>query len=249
MEQKDFDKIKTYDDFRHLAVDGSLSKYEKIGFPNAFRSGKEDAIFQDIRAKVPMLDEKNKIILDIGPGCSDLPQLLIGHCQKQGHRLILADSQEMLDLLPDKDFIRKVPGFFPDTKQAIETNGTKVDAIVSYSVFHYIFEETDVPAFIAACIDLLNDGGQMLLGDIPNVSKRKRFFASNTGIAFHKAYMKTDEAPVVDFAAAEDGMINDAVLDAIVKQARALRCDAYILPQPADLPMANRRDDLIIRKP
>lgn len=247
MEQKDFDKIKTYDDFRHLATNESLSKYEKIGFPNSFRSGKEEAIFADIRAKCPVLEEKGKIVLDIGPGCSELPHMLASLCEKQNHTLLLADSEEMLAHLPDKDFIRKFSGFFPATKPAIAAAFPKVDAIICYSVFHYIFAETDVNGFIDACADLLNDGGQMILGDIPNISKRIRFFSSPNGVAFHKAYMKTDQPPVIP--AIQPGDIDDKVLHDIVLRAQKTGCDAYVVPQPADLPMANRRDDIIIRKP
>jgi hypothetical protein len=35
----------------------------------------------------------------------------------------------------------------------------------------------------------------------------------------------------------------------VLLRARAQGCDAYWLPQPADLPMANRREDILIIKP
>jgi hypothetical protein len=112
-----------------------------------------------------------------------------------------------------------------------------------------VYAEGNPFQFVDECIRLLAGGGQILIGDIPNISKRKRFFASPNGIRFHREFMKTDEAPAVAFNALEPGEIDDAVLIGIVMRARAAGCDAYILPQPANLPMANRREDILISKP
>ena len=48
MKDKNFEKFGslTFDKFRRMAGDESLSKYEKIGFPNSYRAGKEEAIFE-----------------------------------------------------------------------------------------------------------------------------------------------------------------------------------------------------------
>jgi len=45
------------------------------------------------------------------------------------------------------------------------------------------------------------------------------------------------------------GKIDDAVLADLIARAQACGCDAYLLPQGAGLPMANRRDDLLIVRP
>ena len=42
------------------------------------------------------------LVLDVGPGCSDLPRLLIDLCRQQRHHLLLCDSAEMLAHLPDE---------------------------------------------------------------------------------------------------------------------------------------------------
>src|SRR5207302_4489304 len=67
----------TYESFRHLASDESLSKYERIGFPDSYRAGFEHRIFEDITAKLSQLLGPPGLVVDIGPGCSDLPALLI----------------------------------------------------------------------------------------------------------------------------------------------------------------------------
>ena len=103
--------------------------------------------------------------------------------------------------------------------------------------------------FVDACLSLLAPGGQLLIGDIPNVSKRKRFFASAAGVRCHQQYTGTDEVPAVMFNTLERSKIDDAVVLAILGRARAAGFDAYVLPQAAELPMANRREDVLIVRP
>jgi SAM-dependent methyltransferase len=238
-----------YEDFRARALDADLTQHEKIGFPDAYREGFEEAIYADIKAKLPALSDKGRKILDIGPGCAGLPRLLIQDCRQRGHELVLLDSPEMLAQLPDGPGLTKVPGFYPECHQALEPWLGGFDAIVCYSVLQYLFVEANWARVIDLSLDLLAPGGAMLLGDVPNVSKRKRFFASPAGIRFHREFMKTNEAPGVDFNAVEHGKIDDAALLGLIMRVRAQGCDAYWLPQPATLPMANRREDILLIKP
>ena len=239
----------TYADFKELAKDPSLSKYEKIGFPNAYREGKEAAIFKDIKSKLSQLSEQGKVVLDIGPGCSDLPAMLIEHCGAHAHKLLLVDSEEMLVLLPDLPFIKKYQGIYPSAIDDFDQLKGKVDVILLYSVLHYIFVEGNIYSFLDKSLSLLSPGGQMLIGDIPNSSKRKRFFSSETGVRFHQEFTQTKELPKMEFLKIEDGQIDDAVIMGLVNRARSQGFDAYVLPQRPELPMANRREDILIARP
>jgi hypothetical protein len=243
----------TYDDFRRMAADSSLSRHEKIGFPNEYRQGKEEAIFADILGKVSALGSREKTVLDIGPGCGGLAHLIVEHCQRQGHRLILIDSREMLDQLPDRPGITKLPGCFPRCEEVIGEYAGQVDAIICYSVAQYVFVETSLFEFVDQALLLLAPGGALLVGDIPNVSKRKRFFASPAGRRFHQQFVGRAEEPPDwlkgAFNQPEPGKIDDAVLLGLLMRARAAGYDSYIVKQNPDLPMANRREDLLICKP
>ena len=252
MDSQNLDRFKelTFDDFKRLAQDESLTPYEKIGFPNSYREGKEELIFQDITRKLPNLAKANQIVLDIGPGCSGPAFMLIEWCRRQGHQLILVDSQEMLSHLPDEPFVEKIVGLYPDEcDDLFQKYRGRIDAIVCYSVLHYIFVETNIFNFLDRSLSLLADGGELLIGDIPNVSKRKRFFSSPNGIRFHQAFTGTNEIPSVQFNAIEEGKLDDAVLLSLVLRARSAGYDAYLVPQPDELPMANRREDILIKKP
>jgi len=240
----------TFEGFRELATSPGLSRYERIGFPDMYRDGHETAIFRDICRKLTNLARPAQTVVDLGPGCSDLPLMLAELCERRGHTLVLCDSAEMLAHLPDDVFVRKAPGCFPrESAWLIAEYAGRVDAILVYSVLHYVFVDLPLFDFVDACLSLLAPGGQLLIGDVPNVSKRKRFFASAAGVRCHQAFTGTDELPAVAFNALERSKIDDAVLMSVVSRARAAGFDAYILPQSADLPMATRREDILITRP
>jgi SAM-dependent methyltransferase len=238
-----------FEDFRRLALDGKLSPYEKIGFPDAYRKGFEPSIHRDIVAKVPPLATEGATVLDVGPGCTDLPKMIIADAQRLGQDLYLVDSSEMLSLLPDSPCTTKIAASFPDCPALLEELGGKVDAIIAYSLLHYVFVENNSWGFLDAMLSLLAPHGHLLIGDIPNVSMRKRFLDSDAGKAFHRSFTGTDTPPVVTHHTIEAGTIDDSVIFSLMQRARAAGFHAFVLPQPIGLPMHNRREDLLVVRP
>ena len=240
----------TFEDFRRLAKDKTLSQYEKVGFPDSYRKGKDEFIFKDISRKLNNLNKNNQVVIDIGPGCSELPLMLIDICRRQNHKLLFIDSQEMLDHLPDEVFINKIPAYYPsECTWMFDQYAGGVNVILAYSVLHYVFAEGNLFEFLDRSLSLLTDGGEMLMGDIPNISMRKRFFSSPNGIKFHQQFTGTDEIPETAFNKLEAGQIDDAVILSVIHRCRYAGFDAYLMPQDDNLPMANRREDILIRKP
>ena len=238
-----------FEAFRALARDSSLSKYERIGFPDSYRAGFEEKIFADILRKLPRLAATGGTVVDIGSGSSDLARLLIAHCAERSHDLILIDSAEMLEHIPPSASFRAVAGQFPQCMPALSDAIDRVDVVLCYSVLHYVYVDTNPFEFLDSACSLLRPGGAMLIGDIPNIAMRKRFFAGAAGIAAHQAYTKSDEVPEVVFNIREPGRIDDSVVLGILSRARASGFHAFALPQASDLPMANRREDILIVRP
>lgn len=236
----------TFDDFRHLASDQSLSKYEKIGFPDSYRKGIEPAILDDISSKLDLYHTHGKLIADIGCGCSDLVMLEIELCKKQNHRLILIDSEEMLNQVKSGPETEKIPGFYPDLPELFERYTSKIDLLIAYSLLHYVFNQNNMYGFIHRSVDLLKPGGKMLIGDIPNFSKRNRFLMSEPGKKFAAAQSEAEKGSTAHENNSEK--IDDAILFSIMQRFRNFNCETYLLPQNENLPMANRREDLLIVK-
>jgi len=239
----------TFDKFRELAAADDLSSHQKVGFPDAYREGRETAIFRDILEKLPVGRLQNANVLEIGPGCSRLPLLLADACEQQGHQLFLIDSEEMLAQLPDRPFQHKVAGRFPAVPAFLREQAGSMDLILAYSVIQYPFEEGGFWPFFDAALALLREGGYFLIGDIPNASMRKRFFASEAGVRFHQQFTGSEEKPDVRFNRLESGAIDDSVVLAMLGRARAAGFHAWVLAQGADLPMANRREDILVHRP
>src|SRR5215203_1150531 len=221
--QKDYERFKSlsFDDFRKLAIDDSLSPYQKIGFPDEYRKEKEHLIFNDIVSKLDLKDQKNKIVLDIGCGCSDLAHFIVNISKESEFKLLLADSEEMLGLLPDEPYIEKFSGYFPDqTSSLINQYIGQIDYIVCYSIFHYVFYNTCVFKFLDIAVSLLKPGGKLLIGDIPNINKRKRFFSTEQGIRFHQTFTGTNTIPDIQHLVVEPTQIDDGVIFSILQRYR-----------------------------
>lgn len=245
-----FDDL-NYDSFRELAKNSDLSRYEKIGFPDSYRSNFEEKILTDVSAKLPALLSEKSVILDIGCGCSDLPQLLMKQAASLSQELILVDSQEMLDLLPSVENSKtiKVAAKYPNCESLLLNLSGRVNVVLVYSVLQYVFIEGNIFDFLDKSLALLAPGGRMLIGDIPNISMRKRFFLSEKGVSHHQKFANSSDLPAIRFNLVEPKQIDDSIVIAILSRARAAGFHGYVLPQGEDLPMANRREDILLIRP
>jgi hypothetical protein len=238
----------SYEAFRRMAADPQLSPHERSGFPDEYREGAERAIVDDIEAKLPALAGPPAVIVDIGCGANPLSDQLRTRCAARGHTLILVDSPEVL-AHHRPEGVELWPGRFPDLPELLQARAGACDAVLAYSVIQYTFVEGSVFGFVDAALTLLRPGGRLLVGDVPNASMRRRFLASEAGRAHHRAYAGGDEDPEVRWPALPVGEPDDAVVLALLARARDAGFHGWVLPQAAGLPMANRREDLLLARP
>lgn len=246
-DKKELDRFRnlTFEDFGQLAKDDSLKPHEKIGFPSVFREGHDEEIFSEIKSKTDWKSAEK--ILDIGCGCGDLTRIVLQAAKEDNKALTLVDSIEVLNQLKDQARVQKISGRFPDNFEVVKKSGA-VDIIICYSVFHYVFNEVNIFQFIEKCLELLNPGGRLLLGDIPNLTKRNRFLLSPAGELFHQKLMNTSSKPEVHPHTMETGKIDDGIIFGLLSRYRNMGVETYLLPQSAALPLANSREDLLFVK-
>jgi hypothetical protein len=156
----------------------------------------------------------------------------------------------MLALLPPAPTTTRIGGRFPDECDGLLADlGGRAHCVLAYGVLSCVFVDGNVFDFVDRSLELLAPGGQLLLADLPNRSKRKRFFASDAGIRFHQEFMGTSARPEVSFNVLEPGALDDAIVLGIVARCRAAGFDAYIVPQRDGLPFSNRREDILVTRP
>lgn len=134
------------------------------------------------------------------------------------------------------------------------------EKILINSVLAALSDEAEAFRFIDKAAELLVPGGRLLLGDIANVDKKKRFVETEFGRAFNREWQarvaSADGAVEENEAAAilkvDDEMLvptDDFVLG-LIGRFRRPGWEAYCLPQPTNLPFGHTREDvLIIRLP
>jgi len=240
----------TYERFREMAADPSLSANEKIGMPDALRDAFDAAILADVVDKLPALGRTHTKVVDIGSGCGSFTGCFVEHCARMQHDLTAVDSAEMLAHLRDAPCVRKVPGRFPGNAAAVAaTVPGGADVVLAYGVLSAVFVDANPFTFVDAAAALLAPSGRLLIGDIPNVSKLRRFLAGDAGVRYHKEYMRTDEPPRLAAFEPPGDRIDDGVVLGILDRVRRSGYDAYVLPQSDALPLANRREDILIVRP
>lgn len=236
----------TFDDFKNRAKDKTLSKWEKIGFPDSYRKDLEFKIFEDIYEKCNLAENNVSNILDIGCGCGDLVAHLINFTIQSKKSLFLIDSQEMLsNIILENNRITKIEGYFPNVDY-LKGKEQFFDTIIVYSVIQYPFLEQSIFKFIHKCLELIKPGGRILIGDIPNVSARNRFLNSKEGQKFSSTIPEGKDQMKFDHDNAE--RIDDSIVLAILARFRNSGCETYLLPQKEGLPFSNRREDILIIK-
>jgi 2-polyprenyl-3-methyl-5-hydroxy-6-metoxy-1,4-benzoquinol methylase len=237
----------SFDDFKKMASDNTLSKWEKIGFPDSYRKDSEKIIFSDISLKTNITKDTTKVILDIGCGCSDLVTHLIKYCTYTKKELYLNDSKEMLssiDFTNDKS-IHLIPGKFPN-QVLNQIENKKFDLILLYSVIQYVYHDQNIYSFIHECMTLLNPGGQLFIGDVPNYDTRERFLGSEEGKIFRSKDYSINNKVNVNHLREE--RIDDSIVISLLSRFRSFGYETYLLPQENTLPMGNRREDILIQK-
>ena len=115
-------------------------------------------------------------MIDIGCGCSGLSKEIINISKQKKINLVLLDIAPVINNIKNKNKFKKIK-FIKGKFQNIKFK-KKYDFVLIYSVIHYVNNPHN---FIKKAFNILAEGGKMLIGDIPNINKKKRFINSFKG--------------------------------------------------------------------
>ena len=240
------ESVVDFEYFKKLVSEQELPD-EKSGFPSSLRKPANDLILNDIVRKLPSFTEPGSSNLDIGHGVSTLSQSLARVVSEAGANLYVVDSPEVLEQVSWIPEFRKIPVRFPDDLDFVVRREGTFDSALMYSVLHNMGVDQNPLDVIMAAIRVCKPGGTLLVGDIPNSSKKGRFLGSRFGKSIDAEYRsRTPEPGQVQFGFARS--FDDAALLEIVGLLRAQGHEAFVLPQPNGLPLCYTREDLVVVK-
>jgi hypothetical protein len=126
--------------------------------------------------------------------------------------------------------------------------------ILIYGVLQTLGDQDTVLQFISRAIDLLMPGGRLLLGDISNISKKHRFQMSGLGKRFQQSWNGSnfsENNKNISHLPVDERVVtfDDNLVLNVIGYIRKKGLDAYILPQPVDLPFGYTREDILAIKP
>jgi len=235
--QKQFNK--SYVETINKKKDSSL----RGGRPKEHKNS-EKKIFLDIKNKLDL--KRNDNLIDIGCGAGPVCDYIVKYAKENKINLTLNDIPEVIDFLKKRykknNKIRYISGEFQ--KKKIKN---KFNKVLCYSVIQC----TNNPkAFFDRILNITCDQSLILIGDIPNTSKKKRFLLSKFGRKFEE---KRIRKKIVNLSAylkknKQNTFINDELIKNFLIKSKKKGFNFFILKQNKNLPFSYTREDILIEK-
>lgn len=233
--------------FTTLATLPDCPDYARVGFTQQSRAHHVDAIVSDIKDKLENFAQPKPRLLDIGCGASALTEQLHAEIFTRGGHVLANDLPAMLAHLPAHPQRDCVAGDFLQALPDIQSQQAGFDYIICYSVLQYVNSTSQRRAWLKAIVTLLKPGGIALLGDLPNRSKRRRYFQSEAGRAAHQHYCQQHDLPADTPVAPGHNQLDDIEITAMLALLRDQGSEAYLLAQPESLYFHSRREDIVVK--
>ena len=213
-----------------------------------FQKKEEKKIINEI-TKILELNKSDKII-DIGCGTGDVVIPL----SRKVKSITAVDYPKIIDLLKKRSDKQRVKNmkFISSDMLKLKTK-KKFNKVLAYSLIHYMKDKNQLKKFIKKLLDLTSSNGIILIGEIPNISMKKRFLKSKIRKEINKKFLhnlnKLKQKYTSQFNYNEKFIqIYDKEIRFMINYCNQIGVDAYVLPIKKGLPFSYTRVNLLIKK-
>ena len=204
----------------------------------------EKKIFNYIVKRLDL--KKNDNLLDIGCGAGPLCNYLTKYCIKRKINLTLNDIPEIIEFVKNKNIKSKYIKYISSEFQKKNLD-KKFNKVLCYSVIQC----TNNPRiFFKKILKIVGNQSLILLGDIPNTSKKMRFLKSKFGHKFEEKRIKKKIKSIKNYIKEnkQNLLINDEFISFSLSYARRKGFNSYVLDQKNNFPFSYTREDILLEK-
>lgn len=234
----------SFENYQHIAEQTETTNTEVAG-RYIFQQEAERRILSDLLNKLDL--QVTDTLLEIGCGPGNLLVPLANFCAEATGIDNEAAIERLNKRLAKDSKLIGIAGNFLE----INLHTTAFDKILVYSVLQYLSSKKEALDFTDRALALLQPGGRLLLGDLPNRTKKSRFIISKTGQQTAKNWdelLKGSGSHPIEIKQVDSNMVtvDDSFLLDLMKHIRNKGFEAYLLPQPLDLPFGGSREDILV---
>lgn len=237
----------SFDNYSQLARQHDAGNIEVAG-RYRFQSSAERRIINDVAGKLAINSDDSLLEIGCGPGNILLP------LSYQVARSAGIDNDAALGRLAARCGTPMHIETYPGDFLSMELPEPLFSKVLIYSVLQYVDSLASAIRFLRRALSLLCPGGRLMLGDLPNPDKKRRFTESQAGMLASQEWSalvsNAGSHPLSGLP--QDNrllVVNDDLLLSLLKYGRTEGYESYLLPQPTDLPFGHTRDDLIFVAP
>ena len=213
-----------------------------------FQRNEEKKILPEIIKNLNL--NKNDKLIDIGCGSGSITM----HISKKVNTVTAVDFPKILDALKARSKKKKIKNINYISGNFLNLKiQKKFNKILVYSVIHYMRDLNQLKILIRKMLKITLPNGKILLGEVPNISKKKRFLNSKIGKKIDQSFKVDVERLNKKYPKSMNLnnkfiSIDDKDLSSIIFYCNKLGADAYILPIENGLPFCNTRVNILIKK-
>lgn len=213
----------------------------------SFQKQEEKNILFDIMQKMEITSDDDLLEIGCGTGSLLIPlSFFVNSATGVDHLNVISTFKTRIN----NNSIKLISGNFLDVNLK-----EKYSKILIYSVLHCLSDEREVIAFIEKALSYLKPGGSLIIGDIPNIDKKNRFFMTD----FAKKIQKKHDQKILHMIKKREENIHlvhdknlvtfdDILIMRIMKYFREKNFETYLVPQLSNLPFCYTREDIIIKR-